>query len=240
MSATAAGAVTGLDGSGALGLDGAPGGWVGAVVREEEVHWFWFERIVDALACRPGVLGVDIPIGLPERGPRACDTRARARLEWPRTASVFPAPPRVVLGASDHAHACALARERSGVGIPVQAWHLVPKIREADDVLELDPDAPLVEVHPEVSFAALAGRRSPSLPSKHTAAGRSARLALLRKRVAPRLMLPEVLRPARPDDLLDAVAVAWSAGRFAAGVAELLTDPGSPRDARGRPMRIAV
>lgn len=233
-------AVSGPDGPGALGLDGARGGWVGALVHEEAVFWFWFERIADALARRPGVLGVDIPIGLPERAPRVCDIRARARLAWPRTASVFPAPPRVVLGAQDHAHACALARERTGAGIPIQAWHLVPKIREADDVLEGDPDAPLVEVHPEVSFAALAGRRSPSLPTKHTAAGRAARLALLRRWVAPRLTLSEVPRPARAHDALDAVAVAWSAGRFAAGVAELLTDPSSPRDARGRPMRIVV
>ena len=52
----------------------------------------------------------------------------------------------------------------------VQTWHLVPKIREVDAVAD---DPRLVEVHPELAFAALAG--TGPLASKKTAGRPGAR-----------------------------------------------------------------
>jgi predicted RNase H-like nuclease len=53
--------------------------------------------------------------------------------------------------------------------------------------------------------------------------------------VDPAVALGDLPPGARLDDVLDALAVAWSARRWARGAAEVL---GNERDARGRPMRI--
>lgn len=44
---------------------------------------------------------IDVPIGLPEAGPRTCDLEARRLLRAPRASSVFPAPLRSMLSAHD-------------------------------------------------------------------------------------------------------------------------------------------
>jgi predicted RNase H-like nuclease len=74
-----------------------------------------------------------------------------------------------------------------------------------------------VEVHPELSFARLAG--APVVARRRTPDGAEARQAALRDAGFP---LPWVA--AGPgygvDDLLDACAVAWSAARHAVGESE--------------------
>jgi predicted RNase H-like nuclease len=127
------------------------------------------------------------------------------------------------------AEAGRLHRELTGgLGLSLQTWHLVPKIREVDAVAD---DPRLVEVHPELSLAALGG--SGPLPSKKTAAGRAARVALLTGWLGELGDLPA------GDDGLDALAVAWSAHRWLAGRARTL--PGVPAfDETGRPMRIVT
>jgi predicted RNase H-like nuclease len=77
----------------------------------------------------------------------------------------------------------------------------------------------LYEVHPELSFAALAGAPLPD--SKHTPAGLAARRDLLAR---AGITLPPKVAGAAADDLLDAAAVAWSVLRIAAGTAVTLTN----------------
>jgi predicted RNase H-like nuclease len=93
-------------------------------------------------------------------------------------------------------------------------------------VLEVDrwwraapPGGPrLVEVHPEVSFAAMAGR--PLAHRKKSWAGALERWELLAARgVALRGACGEAGALAAVDDLLDAAAVAWTALRVARGAA---------------------
>jgi len=55
--------------------------------------------------------------------------------------------------------------------------------------------------------------------------------------VDPALALADLPDGARLDDVLDALAAAWSAGRWARGEAEVL---GAEVDARGRPMQVVV
>jgi predicted RNase H-like nuclease len=219
-----------------LGVDGARGGWVGALLpcsrgtlRTAEVTptWLRLRTIGEALALDVAVVGVDMPVGLPARGRRECDLLAKQVLgrAHPR---VFLAPPRAVLTATTYDDAAARHRAQvGGRGLSVQTWHIVPKIREVDDVAD---DPRLVEVHPEVSFARMTGQ---VLPSKHSAIGRSARLA------AVSTCWPEIETVPHGDDGLDALAAAWSARRWWLGQAETLP-PGPPRDERGRPMRIVV
>jgi predicted RNase H-like nuclease len=226
--------VTARDQVRVLGADGCPGGWIGAIVMAGSVEW---RLLPDAaallsLAASCAASGVDMPIGLPEVGPRACDSLARAAL-GSRRSSVFPAPVRAVLGASSYAEACAVSRTASGRALSVQTWNLVPRIADLDAALPDGGRAWLSEMHPELSFARLAGA---VLPPKKTAEGRTARIAALQTWL-PDLRLADVPRPARTEDALDALAVAWSALRWWRGEAETLPDPYDV-DSRGLPMRI--
>ena len=99
-------------------------------------------------------VGVDMPIGLPDTGERAADAEARAFV-GARRSSVFMTPPAAVLAAESYAEANVLAAQRSEKGISQQAWGLRENIGRVAAVAETDPR--LIEVHPEVSFAALAG-----------------------------------------------------------------------------------
>ena len=218
-----------------LGIDGCPGGWVAARVADRRVTWH-AGSFGDLLALDVAVVGVDMPVGLPPDGRRrAADVEARRRL-GPQRASVFFAPPRAALHADCQSDATRLSRAAGGAGVSLQTFHLLGKVAEVDALLQQDASLVrrVVEVHPEVSLRRLGGR---PLPSKRTSPGREARRALLRTWL-PDLDLP-ASRPgrARPDDCLDAVAVAWSADRWHRGVADVL---GGEPDATGLPMRIVV
>lgn len=219
-----------------LGVDGCPGGWIGAVVDGSHVRWLLLPDAVALLAAAADAdaTGVDMPTGLAAAGPRRCDVAARALL-GPRRSSVFPAPVRDVLGTSSYAEACQVSRAASGRALSLQAWHLLPRIADLDAALPEGGLRWLAEMHPELSFATLTGQ---PLPPKKTAEGRAARLEALH-RWLPDLRLGEVPRPARTEDALDALAVAWSARRWRLGEATTLPDPYDV-DERALPMRIVV
>lgn len=200
------------------GVDGCPGGWVAAVWGPEGVEWrvtpLSFRGLLDALPDAERI-AVDVPIGMPASGSRSCDLAAKRALPG-KQASVFMVPPRDVLSAPDFATACAVSRGLCGKAISLQTWHIGARILDATDT----PDARVVEAHPEVSFARLAGA---PLPSKKSAPGLGARLAAL----APvygdvAALLSRCPSPARADDALDALACAWTARRHLDGVAERL------------------
>jgi predicted RNase H-like nuclease len=129
----------------------------------------------------------------------------------------------------------------------LQAWAIVPKIREVDDLLRADPSlqarvqARVREVHPEVCFYYLAEGR-PMRHSKKRRAGREERRALLEQQSGPcvELALAEAraLRSGK-DDMLDAFAALWTAERIARGLS--VTLPASPpTDSFGLRMVIVV
>ena len=217
------------------GVDGCRGGWLVVTdlpdgTTEVAVH----RTFADVLALGAALVAVDMPIGLPVVGPRACDLAARRRLGR-RASSVFPAPVRAVLGAADHAEALARSRAACGRGLSVQAWNLVPKITEVDEAIA--PGDAVAEVHPELSFATLAG--GPLASRKKDVAGAAERLALLRAHF-PDVVEHLARRPrgCAPDDVLDAHAALWTARRIVAGDAESLGD--GERDERGHVMTITV
>jgi predicted RNase H-like nuclease len=210
-----------------LGVDGAKGGWVAALVDGDDITWLRIGDIAEALTHDVVAIGVDMPIGLPAQGRRECDMLAKRALgrAHPR---VFLSPPRAVLEATSYDDAGATHRAHAaGLGLSVQTWHLVDKIREVDRVAD---DPRLVEVHPELSFARLAGE---VLPSKHGAEGRRCRIETLQRR------WPGLEDAPAGTDALDALAAAWSAERWAQGEAQTLPSH-TARDGRGRPMRIVV
>lgn len=225
------------------GVDGCRGGWVLVTTAASRGSRSTVEVLTSfaevAGRVRAGALeavGVDMPIGLPERGVRACDVEARRRLGR-RGSSVFPTPARALLGSADHADAVRRGRRLDGRGISVQAFNLLAKIAAVD--AEVDPalQPRLVEVHPESCFARLAG--APLATTKRSAAGRAERVSLLQPHF-PDVARHLAERPpgAAPDDVLDAFAVAWTARRVRRGRAEHLGD--RARDARGLVMEIVV
>lgn len=167
-------------------------------------------------------VGIDIPIGLSDTRTREADLLAR-RLIGGRRSSVFLTPVRAALEVDDYATASRISRELTGAGISIQAYSLRRKILEVDGWLP-GAGCRVVEVHPEVSFARMAGRPLPD--SKTTWAGTEHRRALLAG-VGIELAgeLGEAGRAAGVDDVLDAGAAAWSARRVAGGEAISLPDP---------------
>ena len=216
-----------------LGVDGWRGAWVGALLHGRSVTLLALPDVAGVLAVPDvGVVAIDMPIGLSDDGPRACDVEAR-RLLGRAGSSVFPAPLRCVLGATDYADACRLSVEASRKALSRQAWNLVPAIRALDDALgEPAPDR-VVEVHPELSFRALT---SDVADPKITARGTMQRLAGMRRVMDVDAALAEAPAGVPMVDALDACAAAWSAQRIADGIAECVGD--GRTDARGRPMRI--
>jgi predicted RNase H-like nuclease len=179
------------------------------------------------------VIGIDMPMGLPDGEARQCEPAAR-RLISPRGSTIFPTPSRACLDARDYADACAISRAATGKAISKQAWHILPKIRELDTALSVADHERVIEVHPECSFAAMNGGRV--LPSKRTADGLAQRRALTTTHFGP---TPSALAGARIDDILDAYAVLWTAERFARGLHLEIPDR-RQHDSRGIPMRIVV
>ena len=211
-----------------LGVDGCPAGWVGALLRGSSYDVLVaadIKSLVErARAISPDmtVLGIDIPIGLPDDRTRATDRLARQRLPVVRKSSVFPTPSRASVAETTHAEASSANRAAVGVGLSIQAFRLVPKILDVDAYVGSEPGVTVLEVHPEVSFAEI-DPRCVTL-SKRSVEGAAARAAALR---SVGLEPPSYVRGQgyAADDLLDACVVAWTARRYADGTAYSLPDP---------------
>lgn len=207
------------------GIDGCRGGWL-CLVHDRSTHSIRpqiLTRIDElrSLLPHPVATFIDIPIGLPDAGPRTCDIEARRMLGHPRGTSVFPAPLRPMLNAKTYRQACRIGQRADGRKLSLQTWNIIPKIREVDDFLRREPTwTPLFhETHPELAFAIWNGGRAMT-HSKKTPAGRAEREALVRSTFGGEIDRALVGLP-RPqfvvDDLLDAFAALWSVGRWAQG-----------------------
>jgi predicted RNase H-like nuclease len=210
-----------------LGVDACKAGWVGIALGAPEPQAY-VAADIESLVRRAeqqgplAVVAIDIPIGLPDTGQRRADDLARAAI-GPRWPSVFMTPVRLALKAPDHPTASKINRKLAGKGISVQAFGLKVKLFEVERFASHDSHV-VIEVHPEVSFAQMAGH---SLTSrKSTWAGAERRRELLREHgIALSGDLGLAGWNAGVDDVLDAGAAAWSARRFAAGEAISLPDP---------------
>jgi predicted RNase H-like nuclease len=202
--------------------------------RARKVTWKVVPDAAAVLEATDGcdAVGVDIPLSLPSGGLRRdAEVLAATRL-GPARSSLFPTPPPPVLAETSYAGACAAAQEVTGKKISLQAWYIVPKIREFQEV-SLPQN--VVEAHPELTFRTMAPRVA--FASKKTARGAGQRIAALAGWADPARLLGDLPSAARLDDVLDALATAWTAERVASGTAEFL-GPGT--DGRGRSTAIAV
>ena len=211
-----------------LGVDACKAGWAGIVLADGVARSCFATAISDLAeqASRTGpldVVAIDMPIGLPDAGRRQADVLARA-LAGPRRASVFMTPVRAALAEEEYAAATAVNVKLAGEGISRQAYGLRAKILQVDQRVRHAPYR-VVEIHPEVSFACLAGK--PLDVSKSTWAGVARRRHLL---AGAGIVLADDLGPAGQqasvDDILDAAVAAWTALRVASGQAR--PSPGAP------------
>ncbi|HEY0717550.1 MAG TPA: DUF429 domain-containing protein [Streptosporangiaceae bacterium] len=211
------------------GVDGCRGGWAGVELTTDEAGGasalVVTVRIAGSLTellagAAPGqVVGIDMPLGLLASGWRTADQEARRRL-GPRRSSVFAIPPASVWQQPDYQAALAECRRLTGQGFSVQAWGLREKLLEAGEFRRRGRPR-LHEVHPELSFARLAGAPLPE--PKSGPAGQALRRSVL---AAAGLDIPDDPAWRRSAaDVLDAAAVAWSARRIAAGQDTVLPDP---------------
>ncbi len=204
-------------GSRSLGVDVAGRfGWVGVVLDDSGFRGAEVGSLADLIRWAEPVaaIGVDIPLGSLPGGGRLADEVAR-EFVGPRRSSVFNGPPTEAFMNDTYE---AANRELQCQGRPKmsrQTWGLREKMVEAEAVAERDER--LVEVHPEVSFCALAGAHLNW--SKKSWNGQMLRRRLL---ADAGIIIPEDVGPASSvpvDDLLDAAAAAWSARRRALGAA---------------------
>ncbi|MFN3614049.1 MAG: DUF429 domain-containing protein [Rubrimonas sp.] len=227
------------------GVDGCPAGWVAAFMRADApgtVAARAATRFADLLDAPepPGMVAVDMPLGLPERvagGGRGPEQAIRPLL-GARQSSVFAVPGRAAIYAVEpqpqgmaallegHARASAVAATLSDPPrkVAFQCFNLFPKIRELDRLLRERPEwiGRVREVHPEAAFWRMNGRRPLATPKKvrgrPNPAGLAERRALLLAEGLPEDAVPAPPpQGAGPDDWIDALAALAAARRLAEG-----------------------
>jgi predicted RNase H-like nuclease len=220
------------------GVDIARGAWLAVLIDQNGVvathHSETLDGLTDVLlACR--TIAIDVPIGLPDAGTRACETDARQVL-GPRRSSLFTTPTRQALAALDHASANQTNRSITGQGVSAQAYGLRHKIFETEQFAAAT-GVTLFETHPETAFAVLAG--TPMAAAKTTWSG----LRLREQVLADNGVILDVCLPAGAkagvDDMLDAAVAAVSARRIAHNQATCFGD-GTPDHVTGHPQHIWV
>jgi predicted RNase H-like nuclease len=210
-----------------LGVDACKAGWVGIALSDGAVRAYFAAGISD-LAEQASSGGRWISSrstcrsGCPDAGRRRADVLAR-EMVGPLWASVFMTPVRPALAEEDYAAATAVNAQLAGEGISRQAHGLRTKILHVDQWVR-QAQQRVVEVHPEASFACLAG--GPLTVRKSTWAGVVRRWQLLAR---AGITLDDELglagEKAGIDDILDAAVVAWTALRVARGRARSIPDP---------------
>jgi predicted RNase H-like nuclease len=201
-----------------IGVDACKKGWVGLT---SDLCGYFGATIDELVAAADGdgevaVVAIDIPIGLPLVGTRQADILAR-RLVGKRKSSVFPTPVRPALLATSHAEGSAVNLEATGKGITRQAYGLAKKILEVDAWVRT-VGRPVIEVHPEVCFATLAGH-SLAHPKWSWAGAEERRRLLWSAGIQVPADIGVAGEFAGVDDVLDAAAASWTARRYAEGSA---------------------
>lgn len=233
-----------------IGVDWASKGWFGIILHDdgswntEHFPTIWSLWKTHSDAAR---IFINIPIGLPADNRRVCDVEAKQILGQ-QGRSVFYTPVRKAVY-KQNLNDAKKTNEQAGYSIQNQAWSIVPRIRELDEFLDMNPGARdrLFETHPELCFYSLNGQEAAH--PKTTEAGIRQRKALLVDEHSEALGIYEhacdvYLSPeyasflTQKNDILDVLVAAVTAQRPLNDLDQLPEGKAAPRDARGIPMRM--
>ncbi|MGK0225641.1 MAG: putative RNase H-like nuclease [Thermoproteota archaeon] len=220
------------------GIDRWRGGWIIAELDDTELTLWATSEIESACErlAQHDAVAIDMPIALATHGRREAEALVRAAL-GSSARSVFTSPTRVAALADSQSEATEINRANGGPGISAQAFGLFASIRELRTALAGPRFEHWWETHPETTFAIM--NDGVPMASKKSAIGVGQRLVQLRRHVP---FVDDVLLTAPGkipvDDVLDAIAAAWSARRIAAGAATIFGPPG--RDDEGFAFGIRV
>jgi predicted RNase H-like nuclease len=224
------------------GVDGCKAGWFVVVTSPaakvanptnapfilEVKHFFVAANFAEVLSkttdCK--LVCVDIPIGLSDGDkPRECDIAARQILGR-QASSIFPPPIRPCLSAKNYWAASKISLKYSGKKLNRQSFFLLDKIRQVDNVITPVLQRHIREIHPEISFWAL-NCFHPIQHRKRTLLGREERIKLLKPIFSNvQEIVAEARKPKKvaPDDILDALAAAWTASQIILQKAQTLPE----------------
>lgn len=229
------------------GIDGCRAGWLAVSLDQSLASWQLLrtaQELTEYAATKNGIF-IDIPIGLSETAHvRSCDELLRRVLGKEYASSVFSPPVRAAFLVNDYAAACNINESKTGKRITKQAWNIMPKIRQVDEILAENPALVQVlhESHPELLFKKL-NRGGEALHKKKTAEGLEQRRQLLFRADSRIEGLYESMRAAlkkseaKDDDLLDALVLALMVAQSPYRPVRTLPIP-PETDSRGIPMAI--
>ncbi len=178
-----------------------------------------FSELIQPLSENVRILA-DMPIGLLSSGQifsgnRPCDATARKFL-GKKHSSIFNPPCIEALQEKSYQQASATNFGILGKKLSKQSWNIVPKIREINAFLHLNPlwKNKLLEAHPELSFQKLNGN-TPLQFSKKSSEGITERINILQMHYPASATLfgkmladPALKGNAAADDMVDAICLA--------------------------------
>lgn len=232
------------------GIDACGGGWVVVLTEgtsplrlvRARVYKTFDEAASDATTA--SAIGVDIPIGLMDRGFRQCDLLAREMMGRYKN-KVFKTSPRQAIHSETVAERHRLHRELTGEGLSPMAAAFTRKVAEVDDwmIANGNPQNHVFEVHPELCFRAL-NHGKPLAESKHSADGLGVRYDLLQRFFKGQDIAAWVLEfirdkprsQVKEDDLVDAVVACVTAATWEPEAT--IPGPEPPRDLEGLRMEM--
>ena len=226
------------------GIDGCKGGWVAVTVDSGTFAGACCHEGADLGAMLSDLDAdmaiIDIPIGL-SSGPsgRNVEDAMRAMLKG-KASSVFNTPCRQALDETTYEDASRRNAAVLGVKLSSQTFGIMPKIAAADQAIrDLGQDR-VREGHPEVSFCLVDG--APIHARKSSAKGMLWRAGVLQRLgfdlVSLARSLPDGAK-AKPDDVIDAAVLSWSALRAVLGTSQTIP-PDPEKDDLGLTMSITA
>jgi len=204
-----------------IGIDGCKKGWFYIGLDDFNNYSFGIIPIFSEcqkLIKKAEIVLVDIPIGLREidTKERLCDLEARKVLGI-RRSSVFPPPSRLVLKHTNYGISSKANFEYTGRQLSKQSFAIMNKINEVDEfVRSTGTQGKIREMHPEVCFWALNGKR-PMLYNKKKPEGIRERTLLLHQfhsnteKVIAEAKTNFLRKDVAVDDIIDALVGAVTA-----------------------------
>jgi len=211
-----------------IGIDGCKSGWFSVWENQDKsIHSSVFSNLNELKNFFKNesqlIVGIDMPVVLSEVIPRQADQLARKLLSK-KASSVFTAPTPEMLDQPNYEKASLVSKKLFGKSMSLQSWYLFPKIKDVQTMIHHE-DMQIYEIHPELSFRAM-NTEQVILESKKSPEGFAIRNSLLTMHFK-NFIFEEIRRQyARKDvmdnDILDALAVLWSAKRIQSNQASFL------------------